>query len=69
MRMSQRALAAAAVIASVVAPIALAPTTASAAIVPPCFKISGEPKTIDLVVGSLTLDRVPNGADWSDCID
>ena len=69
MRMSQRALAAAAVVASVVAPIVLSASPASAAIVPPCFKTTGEPKTVDFIVGSVTLDRVPTGVDWSDCID
>jgi hypothetical protein len=69
MRKSQRALAAAAAVASVVAPVVLSATPASAAIVPPCLKTTGEPKTVDIVIGELTLDRVPTGVDWSDCID
>ena len=69
MRKSQRALAAVAVIASVVAPAVLSLTPASAEIIP-CYKITREPKTIDVdPVGSVTLDRVPSGVDWSDCIN
>ncbi|HEU0129589.1 MAG TPA: hypothetical protein VFQ85_01180 [Mycobacteriales bacterium] len=69
MRLSQRALAAVAVAASVVAPMVLTAAPASASISAPCAHTTGEPKTIDIVIGSITLDRVPTGVDWSDCID
>jgi len=68
MRMSQRALAAAAVIASVVAPLALSASPATAA-TRPCWEVYGGPKTIDLVVGSFTLNYVPSSADWSECVN
>jgi hypothetical protein len=66
--MTTRALAAAAVIASVVAPLALSAAPASAA-TRPCWQINGGPKTIDLVVGSFTLNYVPSSADWSECVN
>ena len=68
MRMSQRAFAAAAVIASLVVPAVMSASPASA-IEESCLKTTGEPKTVDFVVGSITLDRVPTGVDWSECVD
>lgn len=68
MRNSRRALAAAAVVASVVAPVVLSASPASAEWIP-CYKITKEPVTIDAQpVGSVTLNNVPTGVTWSDCV-
>lgn len=64
MRLSLRVIAASAVIVSA----ALAGSSATA-YEAPCFKTTGEPRTITYPGGSTTINRVPTGVDWSDCVD